>query len=102
MTAAAPVTEKQLLAAVLQLAALLGIYAYHTHDSRHSEPGFPDLVLAGCHGAVFAELKTDTGRLTEQQREWGRRLKNAGCDWHLWRPDDLLSGAIATVMKGIM
>ena len=38
-------TEKKFQAAVLQIANMYGWLAYHTHDSRRSAPGFPDLVL---------------------------------------------------------
>lgn len=76
-------TEKQLLEAVRELAKHTGWLVYHTHDSRRSEPGFPDLVL--CHRRhpwlMIAELKVGTGRLTDAQRQWYRRLVS-------WWPDD--------------
>lgn len=84
-------TEAQLLAAVRQLARLRGWRCYHTHDSRRSEPGFPDLVLvhAGHRRLVFAELKTETGRLSAEQRAWLADLDAVGAEAHVWRPADL-------------
>jgi VRR-NUC domain-containing protein len=64
----ARISEKGLQAQVGELARLCGFPVYHTHDSRHSAPGFPDLVLARPPVIRFVELKTDTGRLRPQQR----------------------------------
>lgn len=94
-------TEKQLLAAVVELAGYLGIFVYHTHDSRRSEPGFPDLVLAGTHGMLFAELKSADGRMSRAQLAWRWRLMKAGSTWRLWRPRELESGEILRELKGI-
>ena len=73
-------TEKQLLQVVLDLARLTGWLAYHTHDSRRSAEGFPDLVL--CHARhpwlVFAELKVGKGKLTKAQQEWQNALAILG------------------------
>jgi len=53
-----------------------------------SGPGFPDLVLVG-DGVIFAELKNETGKLTEGQHGWGDALTDAGAEYYVWRPDDL-------------
>jgi hypothetical protein len=84
-------TEAQLLAAVRHLARLTGWLAYHTHDSRRSEPGFPDLVLVSARRqrVIYAELKTDTGRTTPEQDQWLAALAAAGQETALWRPADL-------------
>lgn len=84
-------SEAELLAAVRQLARLTGWLVYHTHDSRRSEPGFPDLALANHRQGrvIFAELKTATGRITAKQEEWLAALASAGCETALWRPADL-------------
>lgn len=103
-TRAAParptMTETQLLAAVRKLARLTRWRTYHTHDSRRSDPGFPDLVLlaADRKRVIYAELKTDTGRLTTEQEAWLRDLTTAGCETAIWRPADLPE--IATVLRG--
>jgi hypothetical protein len=87
------VSEQALQQAVIQLARLLGIEWYHTHDSRRSRKGFPDLVLCGSR-VLYRELKTETGKVTPEQQRWGDRLQQAGEDWSVWRPADLRLGDI--------
>lgn len=73
---------------VLRAARLLGwTLRYHTHDSRHSPSGFPDLVLVR-ERVVWAELKTDTGKLSAAQTEWINGLLEAGQEALVWRPRD--------------
>lgn len=81
-------TEASFQGAVLEYAALCGWLAYHTYDSRHSAKGFPDLVLVRDNRLIFAELKTDTGRVSPDQREWLDALLGAGAEVHIWRPAD--------------
>lgn len=81
-------TEKQWQQRVLDYAALRGWMSYHTFDSRRSTPGFPDLVLLRDRRLVFAELKTDTGRLSVAQAEWLDALLLATREVYTWRPAD--------------
>lgn len=85
-------TEKSFMATVVQFAKLHGWLVYHTHDSRKSEPGFPDLVLVrtteGNRRVLFAELKMDGNRLTDEQAKWMTAITLAGVRAVLWRPDD--------------
>ena len=86
MSAYAPL-ERQFQADVLDMARALDLLAYHTHDSRRSEPGFPDLVLVGPGGVLYRELKTRTGRVQREQAKWLDALTAAGADAAVWRPD---------------
>ncbi len=47
------------------------------------DKGFPDLVLAREGQLILAELKTDTGKPTDEQRAW---LAALGAHGRLWRP----------------
>ena len=97
-------SEKQLLAAIREYARLRKWLCYHTHDSRRSEPGFPDLVLARDR-LIVAELKSEKGRLTEEQRAWITTLENiakhspGNMEVFVWRPLDWVSGYIETVLR---
>lgn len=82
-------TEKAFQEQVLDLARLSGWRCYHTHDSRRSAPGFPDLVLCRPPVIVFAELKTEVGKTRPEQREWLAALGGCGgVEARLWRPSD--------------
>lgn len=63
-------SEKEFQAAVVKLAVGNGFLAYHTHNSRRSEPGFPDWVFLKPPKLVIAELKTMKGRFTAEQEQW--------------------------------
>jgi len=87
------VTEGAFLATVTELATLAGWLVYHTYDSRRSQAGFPDLVLARADTLIFAELKTDKGRIRPSQRAWLDRLgaiatQQPNIEVYLWRPKD--------------
>jgi VRR-NUC domain len=79
---------------VLQLAQLYGWRAYHTLNSKGSEPGFPDLVLVRPPELLVVELKTDKGRVRPAQREWldalelGAAAAGGTVRVDVWRPCD--------------
>jgi hypothetical protein len=64
------VTEKAFMQTVLDLAHLTGWTSYHTHDSRRSTAGFPDLVLLRRERCIVAELKRDGKLPTPVQMSW--------------------------------
>lgn len=92
-------TEAQLQEKVIALAKAKGWLVMHSRPARTEkgwrtpiagDAGFPDLVLARDGRVLFAELKSESGRLTRQQREWldalgaGQYAKSV----HVWRPSD--------------
>lgn len=50
--------------------------------------GFPDLILIKLPRLVVAELKTRTGRIAPEQREWLDVFAALGAEAYLWRPAD--------------
>lgn len=64
--------------------------------------GYPDLTLVHrVTGAIiFAELKTQTGRLDPNQVAWGEALKrNPGVLYQVWRPLDLITNVIDGLLR---
>lgn len=98
-------TEDQLQDSVLALADRTGWLAYHTHDSRRSRPGFPDLVLVdlrpGRARVLYRELKSQKGKPTPEQRRWLAALAAAGADVGIWRPSDWLDCVILNQLRGV-
>lgn len=88
-----PVSESALLSYVLEVAALRSWLAYHTRDSRGSNPGFPDLVLVRRPRLIFAELKSAGRYPTPAQRDWLLELEHVAesrpLEVYVWRPADL-------------
>ena len=90
-------TEKQLQAAIVELARLTGWLVYHTHDSRKSEPGFPDLCMVRKRDGrlIFAELKSAKAKLSDEQIDWGNALmQDVYREYYVWRPSDWQDGRI--------
>ncbi len=83
-----PLSEKAFMANVRSFAEAHGWLVYHTHDSRRSESGFPDLTMARNGRLVFAELKTEKGTTTVGQQKWIACLLTANREVYVWRPSD--------------
>jgi hypothetical protein len=83
-----PQTEGSWQGQVVEAAQLLGWRTYHTFDSRRSDAGFPDLVLVRRPRVIFVELKSDRGRLTDDQRAWLEALGGCRVERYVWRPAD--------------
>lgn len=92
--------ERQLQDAIIDLCKLYGLRVYHPWLSVRSSPGWPDLAICGKR-MLFRELKSDTGRLTKAQHEWGVTLGVAGQDWDVWRPADLRSGHVQKELEAL-
>jgi hypothetical protein len=83
------ISERQLQQSVETLAEYLGWWVWHDNDSRRNKAGWPDLVLIRPGRLIFAELKTETGRLTIEQRRILTMLYAAKQEVYIWRPNDM-------------
>lgn len=98
--------------AVERMFRQVGWDTQHFWNTMNARPGFPDLLCwrvthvffpANVHQRVngklvFAELKTETGKVTESQRSTLLNLAAAGAPVFLWRPSDL--DEILAVLRG--
>ena len=86
----ATVPERDLLAQVLAVAQMYRWRTYHTHTSRHSAAGFPDLTMVRGNRLVFAELKRVGKAATADQRGWLVDLACVpGVEAYVWTAEDL-------------
>lgn len=107
--------EDALQGAIEELARRLGWLVYHTHDSRRSAAGFPDLVMVRRGRLIFAELKSMRGKVSAAQYIWLEELRAAtvynarlalgpdggalvGPEVFVWRPADWLDDSILEVL----
>ena len=88
-------SEADFQTTVMALAKQYGWLTFHASPHqvgpiwRTDGRGFPDLVLAHpTRGVIFAELKTERGRMTEAQGDWGDALA-PHVEWYCWRPSQL-------------
>jgi hypothetical protein len=82
-------SEREFQAEVMDIANQLGWRFYHTHDSIGSQAGFPDLVMVRKKRLIFAELKTESGKLSIQQGQWLADLEKTAAEVYLWRPSQM-------------
>ena len=93
-------TEKCLQECVRRTALVFGWLHYHTHNSRRSELGFPDSVMARGERIVIAELKTERGKLSPHQESWLAALRLVpGVEVYVWRPEAWHSGEVERVLR---
>lgn len=93
-----PQSESSFTRQVLQLAKLHGWRSAHFRPAQTKRgwrtavqgdgKGFLDTVLVRGRRLIFAELKSDTGRLTVEQRAWIAALEGTGVEVYTWRPSD--------------
>lgn len=103
--------EDDLLTDVLDLAKLYGLRVAHFRPARTDRgwrtpvqadgKGYPDLTIAGPGGVLFRELKSATGTMSSEQREWAASLESAGADFAVWRPADLRTGRINSELRAL-
>jgi hypothetical protein len=107
------VSETELQKAVIELARRLGWRTAHFRPGltkagnwvtavQGDGAGFPDLFMVkpGSSLAPYAiELKSERGRVSEEQQKWLDALSEAGCYAAVWRPKDWLSGRIEQELR---
>lgn len=92
-------SESEFQSQVIDLAHRYGWYVSHQRPSQiggrwltavQGDIGAPDLLLAHPrHGVLLVELKTDSGKLSPEQRQWGRAIEGSTDLYRIWRPIDL-------------
>jgi hypothetical protein len=87
--------------AIIDTAKMLGYLTHHEYDSRRSTAGFPDLWIVGYGKLLVLENKTDTGRVSDDQRIWLRELTAAGVDARVYRLRDWQSGELVRELQTI-
>ncbi len=81
-------SEREFMGMVIDFAKLKRWFVYHTHDSRRSVAGFPDLVLLRPPQKVVAELKVGKNRVTAEQNLWLNLFEECGVPAYVWTPND--------------
>lgn len=98
-------TERVLPAVVELLGEYHGrLLWHHDKDSRLTEgdPGFPDLVIVGRHGMLWAEVKPHAGStLRPGQGRWKHQILAAGGRHVIWTQADLDSGKVRSDLNSI-
>lgn len=97
--ASPPELERDFQKAVVELAQLAGWRVAHFRPAKTSKgwrtpvaadgAGFPDLILVREGRLVVAELKSGTGRVSEEQQGWLDAFETVpSTEVFVWRPDD--------------
>lgn len=108
---------RDLTPAVIDLAHSLGWLVHHSRPAQtkdgwrtplSGDAGCPDLLMVHpSAGVVLAELKSERGQLSDHQQKWGTVLRKVATSsglndgtvrYYVWRPSDLLNGAIREVL----
>lgn len=91
-------SERLFQQAVMQVANMNQWLAHHGEPGRYGAntftsglPGFPDLTLISERndGIIYAELKTQAGRLSDRQKHVLAQLHANGAEVYVWRPSDM-------------
>lgn len=60
---------------------------YYQTPIQADGKGFPDDVLVR-ERVIFVELKSNTGRLSQEQKLWKEAIERAGYEYHVIKPKD--------------
>lgn len=91
------ISERDFLKQVIDLAHIFGWKIAHFRPAKTEHgwrtavqadgAGFPDIVMVRPPRLIFAELKSDKGKLTKTQAQWLWELRKvAGIEVYIWRP----------------
>ena len=61
---------------------------YYQTPVQADGKGFPDLVLTRPGRLIFAELKSDTGKVSPEQQTWLEAVDAGGAEAYTWKPRD--------------
>ena len=103
-----PMSERDFQTMVIDLARQTGWRLAHFRPGKTAggrwatqmsgDIGFPDLTLVRDHHLIFAELKSEVGKATDDQVRWVNDLDQVDyIDAQFWRPSDL--DRIATMLS---
>src|SRR5688500_20234063 len=85
-----PLTEKEFMRQVSDLARIFGWRVYHPWLSIHSERGWPDVAICKPPRLILAELKTERGKVSphrSEERRVGKECRGRLAQEHGWRHD---------------
>ncbi|MCL6437229.1 MAG: VRR-NUC domain-containing protein [Rubrobacteraceae bacterium] len=80
------ISEKNFTTRVKGIFRAAGWLTYHTWNSKHSDPGFPDLMLVRDGRLVAMELKVKNNKISECQARWLEALARAGIETYVMWP----------------
>ena len=107
------ISEAELQKAVVQYAHLRGWLCAHFRPAKmasgnwvtpmQGDVGYPDLTLCRGERLVFAELKAQGRKPTEEQEVWLDALRKAspygGFEVYVWTPKHWLSGQVERILR---
>ena len=91
------ITESGFQNWVMNVARSGGWGVVHIKPDGYFGRGAPDLLICNESRVITAELKTESGQLSFEQRRWAKELNQASThSYYLWRPRD--AERIATML----
>jgi len=94
------ITEKQFEAQVKEVAKIRQVDAYyHPFLSKWSPKGYPDITIVKVPRLIFAELKSEKGKISPEQAEWLELLRQCKTvEAYLWRVNEVSLEDIAEIL----
>lgn len=82
------ISERAFQGTVTDALELYGWAWYHTHDSRRSPAGFPDIIAVRGPVMLAIELKREDGKTSVSQYRWLDMLRATGARAYVIRPSN--------------